>query len=149
MVQAHGGFHWQRRLLPLGLPARLAKGSVVGPNAVLSKDCTSSKNLVSTAGLVLADCTVCGCLPVPWICSCRLRYHAGRVGLRHCRARGVEPPTASLAYQARVYRGCPAGTHPCDTPSRVIVCQSANSVRVAFRVVRVVLCWCRLVEKLR
>ena len=107
------------------------------------------------------------CLLVPRIRSCWLRYHAGfhppvgfvawardgsvsvsgaRVG--HCCARGVEPPTASLAYQARVYRGCPAGTHPCDTPSRVMVCQSANSVRVAFRVVRVVLCWCHLAEKL-
>ena len=63
-------------------------------------------------------------------------------------AREVEPPTASLAYQARVYRGCPAGTHPCDTPSRVMVRQSANSVRVAFRLVRVVSRRCSLVEKL-
>ena len=83
---------------------------------------------------------------LPW----GLLTGTGRIGVRLLvRAWCVEPPTASLAYQARVYRGCPAGTHPCDTPSRVMVCQSANSVRVAVRVVKVVSCWCRFVEKLR
>ena len=83
---------------------------------------------------------------VAWARDGSVSVSGARVG--HCCARGVEPPTASLAYQARVYRGCPARTHPCDTPSRVMVCQSANSVRVAFRLVRVVLCWCHLAEKL-
>ena len=30
----------------------------------------------------------------------------------------VEPPTASSLSGSRVYRGCPAGTHPCDLVSR-------------------------------
>ena len=32
----------------------------------------------------------------------------------------VEPPTASLPKQTRVYRGCHAGTHPCDATSRMV-----------------------------
>ena len=40
----------------------------------------------------------------------------------------VEPSTASLANQAPVYCGCPAGTHGCDLVSRVSLDQSANPV---------------------
>ena len=42
----------------------------------------------------------------------------------------VGPSTASLANQASVYCGCPAGTHGCDLVSRVRQDQSANPVVV-------------------
>ena len=38
----------------------------------------------------------------------------------------VRPSTASLANQAPVYCGCPAGTHGCDLVSRLRLDQSAN-----------------------
>ena len=43
---------------------------------------------------------------------------------------GVGPSTASLANQAPVFCGCPAGTHGCDLVSRVRLDQSANPVVV-------------------
>ena len=49
------------------------------------------------------------------------------------------PSTASLANQAPVYRGCPAGTHGCDLVSRVRLDQNANPVVV----------WLGLVSRVR
>ena len=43
---------------------------------------------------------------------------------------GIGPSTASLANQAPVYCGCPAGTNWCDLVSRVRLDQSANPVVV-------------------
>ena len=51
----------------------------------------------------------------------------------------VGPSTASLANQAPVYCGCPAGTHGCDLVSRVGLDQSANPVVV----------WLGLVSRVR
>ena len=51
----------------------------------------------------------------------------------------VGPSTASLANQAPVYCGCPAGTHGCDLVSRVRLDQSANPVVV----------WLGLVSRVR
>ena len=51
----------------------------------------------------------------------------------------VGPFTASLANQAPVYCGCPAGTHGCDPVSRVRLGQSANPVVV----------WLGLVSRVR
>ena len=41
----------------------------------------------------------------------------------------IGPPTASSPQGARVYRECPARTHPCATESRMTLQQSANPVR--------------------
>ena len=51
----------------------------------------------------------------------------------------VGPSTTSLANQAPVYCGCPAGTHGCDLVSRVRLDQSANPVVV----------WLGLVSRVR
>ena len=63
-----------------------------------------------------------------WSCpvACRLWWKVG-------------PSTASLANQAPVYCGCPAGTHGCDLVSRVRLDQSANPVVV----------WLGLVSRVR
>ena len=61
-----------------------------------------------------------------------------RVRVRWSRAQWVAcrlwccdgPSTASLANQAPVYCGCPAGTHGCDLVSRMRLDQSANPVVV-------------------